>query len=92
MQRFPKQYKLLEQLLTKLTDLAVGKILVCAVATVRFHTTQVCHCVFDADRKRGGKSYHLTEKQLLCHFTRRFQTGVKTYLSNTVTVTTMLGL
>lgn len=45
------------------------EIVVYAVATARLHTTQVCGYVFDADRKRGGggKSYHLTEKQLLCH-------------------------
>ncbi len=68
MQWFPTQCELLEHLRTKLTDCTVIKILVCAVATVRLHTTQACGCVFDADRKRrGGKSYHLTEKQLLCH-------------------------
>lgn len=30
----------------------------------------------------GGGSYHLSEKQLFMYFTRRFQTGVKKYYSN----------
>lgn len=61
-------------------------ILVSAVATGRLDTPQVGGCVFDAD---GGGSYHLTEKQLLCHlfFTRWFQKRVAKYWSNTVTAT-----
>ena len=60
-------------------------ILVCSIATVRLFTTEGYGYIFDANRKGGG-SYHLSEKQLLMYFTRRFQTGVKRYYSNTVTV------
>lgn len=42
------------------------RVLVCAVPSVHLHTTQVW-ALYLMRTGRGGKSYHLTEKQLLCH-------------------------
>lgn len=62
-----KQRKRLEQLLIKLIDWTVVKILVCAVAALRLLQRRFVAMHLMRIGKGGGGSYHLTEKQLLWH-------------------------